>query len=285
MDDLNSERCARRTVTAQSLGPGIEHVVIPPSRRLWSGAPPVFTLTVVEQAPSVWRSRGRELATPVGAVRVKAPGDHFRTLDASQPSGNNMLRLAPKVVEQLGSPGIERAFGAVQIEDALLSQAIVWAPESDEITSSIVELLARLMTVTLLKGPPSRGVRADVVQVRRTIDRHFDQALSLEGLAAEIDVHPGTLVRLFRSEFGIPPLAYLIERRVEAAQHLLCNGRSIAEVAVEVGFCDQSHLTRHFKRRTGLTPARFAQEEAQRASQRTFGRRALEHARSRRSSA
>lgn len=270
MDDLNSERRVRRTVSAQSLGPGIERVVIPPSRRLWSGAPPVFTLTVVEQAPSVWHSRGRELTTPVGAVRVKAPGDHFRTVDASQPSGNNMLRLAPKVVERLGGPGIERAFGAVQIEDAILSQAIVRAHETDEVAGSIVELLARLTTVTSIKSPPSRGARADVAQVRHTIDRHFHRALPLEALAAEIDVHPGTLVRLFRSEFGIPPLTYLIERRVEAAQHLLCNGRSIAEVAAEVGFCDQSHLTRHFKRRTGLTPARFAREETRRVPQRTF---------------
>lgn len=273
MDDLNSEHLALRTMAVQSLGPGIEHVVLPPSRRLWSGQPPVFTLTVVEQAPSVWRSRGRELTTPIGAVRIKAPGDHFRTLDASKPSGNNMLRLAPKVVARLGGPGIEQAFGAVQVEDPILSQAIVRASEAEEATSSIVELLARLMTVTSIKDPPSRGTRADVAQVRRTIDRHFYQALPLDVLAAEIDVHPGTLVRLFRSEFGISPLAYLIERRVEAAQHLLCNGRSIAEVAAEVGFCDQSHLTRHFKRRTGITPARFAREEVRRAPQQSFGGR------------
>lgn len=206
-------------------------------------------------------------------MRVKAPGDHFRTLDASQRSGNNILRLSPKVVERLGGPGIAWTFGAVQIEDAILAQAIVRVHKADEVTSSITGLLARLMTVTSGKSPPSRGTRTDVTKIRRTIDRHFHQTLPLDALAAEIDVHPGTLLRLFRSEFGIPPLTYQIERRVEAAQHLLCNGRSIAEAAAEVGFCDQSHLTRHFKRLTGLTPARFVQEEARRVPPRTFGGR------------
>lgn len=129
------------------------------------------------------------------------------------------------------------------------------------------------MTVTSIKSPPSRGTRTDVMQIRRTIDRHFHQTLPLDALAAKIDVHPGTLLRLFRSEFAIPPLTYRIERRAEAAQHLLCNGRSIAEAAAEVGFCDQSHLTRHCKRLTGLTAARFVQEEAQPVPQRSFGGR------------
>jgi YesN/AraC family two-component response regulator len=135
-------------------------------------------------------------------MRVKAPGDHFRTLDASQPSGNNMLRLAPQVVERLGGSSIERAFGAVQLEDATLAQAIVRAPETDEVASSIVELLARLGTLTSIKSLPSRGTRADVARVRRMIDHHFSHALTLETLATEIDVHPGTLVRIFRSELA-----------------------------------------------------------------------------------
>jgi transcriptional regulator GlxA family with amidase domain len=58
----------------------------------------------------------------------------------------------------------------------------------------------------------------------------------------------------------VSPHQYLIQVRVNNARWLLSAGsgeRSLAEVASAVGFADQSHLTRHFKRVTGLTPRQF----------------------------
>ena len=69
---------------------------------------------------------------------------------------------------------------------------------------------------------------------------------------------PTHLVREFSREFGIPPHRYLIGRRVELARGMLLAGRAAADVAVEAGFHDQSHLNRHFKSMVGTTPARFA---------------------------
>jgi methylphosphotriester-DNA--protein-cysteine methyltransferase len=66
-------------------------------------------------------------------------------------------------------------------------------------------------------------------------------------------------LRAFRSATGLPPHQFLITRRVERAQQIL-RGRgnlSLAEVAIGVGFSDQSQLCFHFKRIVGLTPGRF----------------------------
>ncbi len=57
---------------------------------------------------------------------------------------------------------------------------------------------------------------------------------------------------------GIAPHAYVIAKRVEEARKLLLDGLAPAEVAATVGFYDQSHLTRHFKRHTSTPPATFA---------------------------
>jgi AraC-like DNA-binding protein len=65
------------------------------------------------------------------------------------------------------------------------------------------------------------------------------------------------LIRAFRKVVGIPPHRYLIQIRVREAKRLIREGRSLAEVAAETGFADQSHLTRHFKGLTGLTPGRY----------------------------
>jgi Helix-turn-helix domain/AraC-like ligand binding domain len=66
------------------------------------------------------------------------------------------------------------------------------------------------------------------------------------------------LARSFRSQIGMPPSAYRRALRVEAAKKLLRSGEPAVRVAASCGFYDQAHLTRHFKRVTGVTPARYA---------------------------
>ncbi len=63
--------------------------------------------------------------------------------------------------------------------------------------------------------------------------------------------------RRFKSTTGLSPHAYLILLRVEAAKRLLANGASIAATASEVGFSDQSHFARTFRRFSGATPAQY----------------------------
>lgn len=67
-----------------------------------------------------------------------------------------------------------------------------------------------------------------------------------------------TLSRQFRRFFGTSPHRYLIMRRLDEARHLIARGRPLADIAATVGFADQSHLTRHFKKSFGVTPGRWA---------------------------
>jgi len=55
----------------------------------------------------------------------------------------------------------------------------------------------------------------------------------------------------------MPPHAYQVRIRVEAARRMLLSGFAIATVAAELGFADQSHFTRHFRRVMGITPAQY----------------------------
>jgi AraC family transcriptional regulator len=67
------------------------------------------------------------------------------------------------------------------------------------------------------------------------------------------------LTRQFKAATGLAPYQYVIARRVERAQHLLRRDGEIglAEVALRVGFSDQSHFSLHFKRIVGVTPRQF----------------------------
>lgn len=66
------------------------------------------------------------------------------------------------------------------------------------------------------------------------------------------------MVRSFKKEFGITPYAYLIGAKIERARKQLLAGIPPAQVAVDTGFHDQPHLTRHFKRHVPVTPGQYA---------------------------
>ena len=86
-------------------------------------------------------------------------------------------------------------------------------------------------------------------------------------LALAAGVHPVHLARVFRARHGISPGEYLRRRRLEwAAQRLAESTVPIADIALEAGFADQSHLTRSFHRWTGLTPFQYRRSRACRSA-------------------
>ena len=88
-------------------------------------------------------------------------------------------------------------------------------------------------------------------------DRLFD-AFTIAEAAVLLGANPSHLVRAFSQSYGIPPHRYVTGRRVDAARRLLLEGRSAAESAAAVGFHDQAHMSRHFRRTLGVTPGSFA---------------------------
>ncbi|MFR9749789.1 AraC family transcriptional regulator [Nocardia sp. 004] len=94
--------------------------------------------------------------------------------------------------------------------------------------------------------------------LRDLIDARVVAGLTLDEASNTLYADPAHLVRSFSREFGIAPHQYLIGRRIDLARRLLLSGLRPSDVATAVGFHDQSHLNRHFKRMIGTTPKRFA---------------------------
>ncbi len=104
----------------------------------------------------------------------------------------------------------------------------------------------------------SQGGDSFAVTIRRHLDTDYLHPLSIPELAASVGVSPGHLLHTFSRKFGKPPRKYLIEIRVRRARELLESGTPIKCIAKMVGFYDQAHLTRHFRRLVGDTPAHYA---------------------------
>lgn len=106
-----------------------------------------------------------------------------------------------------------------------------------------------------LASPRAEG--SIVRQVQEYLQAHYQANPSLTDLATLVGRHPVYVHQTFQKTVGVTPHAYLTQIRVERAKRLLASGVPIVEVARSVGFYDQSHLGKYFRRYTGVTPARY----------------------------
>jgi AraC family transcriptional regulator len=100
--------------------------------------------------------------------------------------------------------------------------------------------------------------REKLVRAVEYIQDQLDADLTVSGIAQAVGMSPDHFTRLFKKSTGQTPYEYVVEARVRKAKELLTTGKfTISEAAYHVGFVDQSHLTRHFKRVFGLPPRRL----------------------------
>lgn len=126
-------------------------------------------------------------------------------------------------------------------------------PDSFLLEAGVWELLAHTDT------RPGAAARQPPAWMRHAygavMDGAVDPGLSIADVAASSGVHPVHLARVFRELFGCSPGELLRWRRIERACAMLRqHGRSVAEIALDAGFVDQSHMSHAFRQRFGMPP-------------------------------
>ena len=90
------------------------------------------------------------------------------------------------------------------------------------------------------------------------VTENYHREIEVGDIAEHVSLSISQLQREFSANFSITPVRYLREVRIGVARHLLeSSDQSLAQIATDCGFYDQSHLTRHFKASTGLTPMKY----------------------------
>jgi|SRR6187402_79861 len=125
------------------------------------------------------------------------------------------------------------------------------------------DLLTHLKTVLSVTVPTRRNrelrAPAFVIETRRVLMESLDRVPSLAALSARVCVSPYHLAHTFSKFVGLSPLAFHARARLSKARTLLSEGNSLIDVALSLGFADQSHFGRHFKSVYAMTPREYRQ--------------------------
>ncbi len=102
-------------------------------------------------------------------------------------------------------------------------------------------------------------VPSGIARAQSLIDDDPTLPVTLSDLAQVADLSRFQVVRGFTKSFGLTPHAYLVQRRIDLTRRLIAGGMALAEAAAEGGFADQSHMTRIFVRKYGISPGAYAE--------------------------
>jgi AraC-like DNA-binding protein len=126
------------------------------------------------------------------------------------------------------------------------------------------EIIGLMGTVRSYEG--QRRTMQPMSMINSTVDYirgHHHEKLTVEELARKAALSPRQLHRKFREVFGLSVQEFLIKTRIQAASDaLLKTDQTIAQIAADFGFCDQSAFTQLFRKHLGITPRRFRQRYA-----------------------
>lgn len=124
-------------------------------------------------------------------------------------------------------------------------------------------LIIRLMRNTalaVLTQPQTVSGNRQCAAVRRYIDLHFKESLTLEQLAEEAHMNKYYLSHSFKREYGVSPINYMIGRRIEESKYLLAEtDLSMSQIAQLLGFSSLSYFSQVFRRTQSMTPMEFRQ--------------------------
>lgn len=238
-----------------------------------------FTIPVIERGAERYRYLGTERVAPAGTVPVVNPGEvHTGSRAADWGWQYRVMYVPCAYLQQLAAriAGHEDGAGAPvpwmppdAINDPDLAGRVARAHRLLEVNTdplaaetALVDALSTLVVRHALQRPSPGPLPRDdarVAAMKARLSGDLTEPLSLSALAAAVGLSPFHAARLFTKATGLAPHAWRTQLRLARALGPLRAGAALADVAAAVGFADQSHFTRHFKRAYGVPPGRWQQ--------------------------
>jgi AraC-like DNA-binding protein len=216
--------------------------------------------------------RYRKEITKIGRewISCMQPGELHITEKTTDPGTFWVVHIEPSVLERIAvdlglkhKPNFKRSALNVGFLFAAFIELHRSVEQNDGVLDqqthfhNCLELLLRYNGEEFVPSPVAKTDPSRMAQVKEYLHVFYNENIGLEKLAREVNCSPYHLNRTFREFTGLPPHKYLLCLRIAHAEKMLLAGKSPVEVALDVGFYDESHLLRHFKKIIGVSPGRY----------------------------
>jgi AraC-like DNA-binding protein len=229
-----------------------------------------YLIGVIETGQAKFTYRGDRFSIGGGSLLLIEPGEAFSGQGNIEfPRTFRMLHASPQFFQNSIAALTERAAPLPHFPQPIVLHPLLINTfsrihralevphsrlERDSCLLELISLLLQHCAADASQLPSSNRESDRIKQVRDFLVDNFRENPSLEQLSELVNLSLYRLNRIFSQEVGVPPHAFLNQVRVRRAKTQLAKGNAIAQVAIETGFYDQAHLTRHFKRLLGYTP-------------------------------
>ena len=234
-------------------------------RRTYSGILQPFTdhahdhyvFGIVREGERELTLNGELLRIKKDDVLVFNPGDvHGCTHVSESPFAYDSFTVAAEILggERYNFPGTAEDLLRIQLEEVfcLLDKGL----EGDAL-----ETFAALEQTLVAKpntNPPNPKHEKTAMHLYAHMLGHLAERACVEAFAENEGISAYALIRTYKRMFSLTPIQHQLALRVDAACELLAKGTTASDTAAKLGFSDQAHLTREFKKRIGCTPGAYA---------------------------
>lgn len=212
----------------------------------------------------------RSMAIGAASVLLLRPGGReFFRFSPSEPTWHSWIAVHCPALPPGLIAAMERLPSVISLSERmqrLTDDIKLWhqvpGAHAEAVVASLAHCAVHLFLAEAAREAEATQARRHqaVAIVRRWVQQHLAQPLTLADLAGVASVSPEHLCRLFRAECGLPPMAYVWRARVQRGLTMLAaTGLSIGEIAERCGFKSAFHFSRRIKAVTGLSPSRYRQ--------------------------
>jgi len=154
--------------------------------------------------------------------------------------------------------------GSAHMRETLVSIMEVTAQPADSLQKIILEnLIVSFLLQTIKAASNFHQVKSlaseNSIKIERFISSNYKEALSVKIMADMLHLSESRFKSWFKQEFGIPPLEFVLRKRIEEAKNVMqsASTKNISNLAYDLGFSSPQHFATIFKRYTLLTPKQF----------------------------
>lgn len=232
-----------------------------------------YIIGIVEQGKRIITHREGTSQISENEIFILNPGQ-VHSCSSECPSGHSykLLSVSSQTMQSITSHISERhekapCFREIRYASDALSDKflkivdLMEELESEiDVESSIYSFLSHLL-INFAESPPLiHETGEQKSSIKRTCDyisRHFMENLTLKKLAGIACLSPFHYQREFKKIMGLTPHEYLSDFRIGESKKMLLRSEEIADIAIQVGFFDQSHFSRTFRKTMGIPPGRY----------------------------